>query len=365
MNLNNLCFVILYFPGSSSSRIVRPWEMSPKKTRPTSPLPVKARPTNPFPVMLRFTEPVTPFGVKPSSLAACDSGYYSNSPSTSPVPSGDHRSALTSPEDRRSAPMDYNTIPVYSYYTECHASAPARPSPAYCAAPAQPSPAYCAAPAQPSPAYCAAPAQPSPAYCAAPARPSPAYCAAPAQPSPAYCAAPARPSPAYCAAPTRPSPAYCAAKVRVPKSKTFLNTKTIEMMEAWYLDNIGHPYPSKEIVDNICKHGNVTARQVRQWIVKKRKSTKLITIRPKSLKRLQREFNSHQKQRQRLYDHSTPTKQRQHPYRSSTGLPVQVPGLAPHHLSPYIQYMMPAPYYTQHLTPTMNFMPNHVPEASK
>ena len=270
-----ICFVILYFPG-----IFRPWETSPKKTQPTSPLPV----------LPRYTEPVTPPGVKPSSPAACDSGYYSNSPSTSPVPSG----------DQRSAPVDYNTIPVYA--TECYVSASTQPSPC---------------------------------------------------------------------------------KVQEPKTRT-LNTRALEMMEVWYYDNIGHPYPSTEILDYICKHGNVTTTQVRKWMANKRNRscntlTYNSTIHPKRLKRLQRDV-SHQKprhhpyghrtptkQRQDLYSHGTPTNQHQPQYRSSTGTTVPVPvqqlhGLSAHHLNPY---MMPAPYFIQHLMPTSNFMLSHAQVASK
>ena len=222
MNFNNLCFVILYFPGAPSPRIVRPWEMSPKKVRPTSPLPVTRQ----------YTEPFTPPGVKPSSPAACDSGYYSNSPSTSPVPSEDYRSTSpVSSEDRRLAPVDYNTIPLYA---------------------------------------------------------------------------------------TNSWPDFCVSSdVREPKTRT-LSIRGVEMMEAWYHDNIGHPYPSTEIVDYISKHGNVTTTQVRKWMANKRSRscntlTYNSTIHPKRLKRLQRDAAVIRHARGHHYSHSHMTKMAAHP----------------------------------------------------
>ena len=208
--------------------------MSPKNTRPTSPLPVTRR----------HTEPVTPPGDQPSSPAACDSGYYSNSPSISPVPSADLRSPSMGPvssEDPRIiiiAPVNYDTIPVYA---------------------------------------------------------------------------------------TKPPPELCiSSDIRAPKTKTrTIRAKAREMMEAWYQDNIGHPYASTEIVDYICKHGNVTTTQVCGWMANKRANSgntlpgyngkNLSTIHPKRLKRLQRDATNLRQARERHYSHSHMNKMAAHP----------------------------------------------------
>ena len=83
-----------------------------------------------------------------------------------------------------------------------------------------------------------------------------------------------------------------------------IRAKAREMMEAWYQDNIGHPYASKEIVDYISKHGNVTTTQVRKWMANKRARSCNThsykrTIHPKRLKRLQRDAagNKHTRER--------------------------------------------------------------------
>ena len=104
---------IWYFPAVSSPHVFRPWET--RKTTRVLPVTPRVLPVTPrvLPVAPRYTEPVTPPGVKlpvPVSPAAYDSGYHSNSPSTSPVPSDDRRSTglALSPDHESPARLHVN-----------------------------------------------------------------------------------------------------------------------------------------------------------------------------------------------------------------------------------------------------------------
>ena len=45
------------------------------------------------------------------------------------------------------------------------------------------------------------------------------------------------------------------------------------ILEAWYENNIDHPYATKDVVDNIAKLGDITPLQVRKWMANKRVRT--------------------------------------------------------------------------------------------
>lgn len=51
---------------------------------------------------------------------------------------------------------------------------------------------------------------------------------------------------------------------------TPLNSKALELMKTWYESNISNPYPSKEVLGQICKHGNISVKQVKNWMTHKR-----------------------------------------------------------------------------------------------
>ena len=151
-----------------------------------------------------------------------------------------------------------------------------------------------------------------------------------------------------------------------------LNPRAVEMMEAWYHDNFSHPYPSTEIVDYICKRGNVTTTQVRKWMANKRnRSCNTLsfnsTIHPKRLKRLQRDAAGNTHVRARHYSHSHMTKMAAHP---AAGLLHQMAvSITPKKASPCsstgpfmypaIHPMMPGAFFMPQFMPQVSFMPHH------
>ena len=84
-----------------------------------------------------------------------------------------------------------------------------------------------------------------------------------------------------------------------------LNHSALQLLEAWYLDNIDHPYPTRQTVDLMADRGNITGAQVRKWMANKRA----------------RNMNTRGKGRNQR---QTPQSRRHHPYTTEQHTPTRV-----------------------------------------
>jgi hypothetical protein len=92
-----------------------------------------------------------------------------------------------------------------------------------------------------------------------------------------------------------------------------LNSKALQLLEAWYLDNTDRPYATKHIVDLIAKLGDITAGQVRKWLANKRVRT----------------LNTGTKGRKIQQKQMTKSNARHHPYASATGCKATPANISP------------------------------------
>jgi hypothetical protein len=56
----------------------------------------------------------------------------------------------------------------------------------------------------------------------------------------------------------------------VMRSRPVLSKKAIQIMEAWYHDNINHPYPNHSTIKNMAQQASLKEEQVRKWFGNKR-----------------------------------------------------------------------------------------------
>ena len=73
-----------------------------------------------------------------------------------------------------------------------------------------------------------------------------------------------------------------------------LPTSATDILECWYYENVGHPYPCEKQVEFLAEQGQVSVIQVRKWMANKRvRSFNTLafngSVHPKRLQRIQRE----------------------------------------------------------------------------